>query len=592
LDDETPSLTTGPDEQDPTAAPSHSPASAAPATRARTGWVAAIPCTVWAVTALWVALLFGASLVWPMSYGADEPTHIDMAYDYSAHPFTFYAPGQLQYTVASVRIQVSLPGYPPRTRLADAPILPRSRRPSFAQLGGHTFTHGGQPNQMVQHPPLYYWLEAVILRLPGVSGLAWDVQVWLMRLLSIACMSPVPLLAWATAKRLLAAPFGTASPATASRLALLAAALPLTVPNLVRDGGAVDNDSLLILAVSVVLWGVARVVTGDLTMRTGAVIAAALAVGLWTKGFALALPPVILVAYLLPRAEGLRAHVTRAWRPFSLSVIGGLVGSFWWVRNLVDYHTIQTNGFGASWTRNHIYGVPDYKGTFPHFLPPFIDGFVMRIWGEVGIPDSPSPGPFIIYGWFFVALIGVVAALVTRGRPGARRRAGVLVAVPVIFFLLALTGSYGAFHKWAHDGVRSNQGRYIYGGVVALSALFAVGWFRLVRPRFHGRIAFLVAVGAVVTNAATWLLILRSWYQPANNSGYGSGTREAVAALLRWSPLPDGLTVLFVFVLPVVAAVGCLLVLGADARTWPGDDHEVGRPAASDVEAAPVLSSR
>ena len=545
---------------------------------------ASVPVTVWAVTALWCALMLGASVVWPVSYGSDEPQHIDMAYDYSAHPFTFYGPGQLQLSLANVGMQHALPGYPPHIRLSVAPIPPRDRRPTFSQLGGHGFEQGGQPNQMIQHPPLYYWMEAVVLHLPGVSGLAWDLQVWLMRLLSILIMAPVPLLCWAATRRLLAAPFGRMTPDSAARLAVLAAALPLTIPNLVRDGASVDNDGLLILATSVVLWGMARVITGDLGLRTAAIISTGLAVGLWAKGFALALPPIILIAYLFGASrtvKGWRSALDAVWRPVAVCVAGALVGCFWWVRNLIDYHTIQPNGFGAAYTEKYIYGPRDNKGTLPHFLPPFLDQFMMRIWGQLGLPDSPSPGPLVIYGWLFVTLIGIVAALTIRSRAGTRRGLAVLGLVPLAYFLLMFDGSFNTFRQWSRLGVRSDSGRYIYGAIVILAALFAVGWYHLIRPRFHGRLSLMVVAGALLTNGASWLLILRSWYQPARDSSYGAGTGHALSGLLRWSPLPEPLTILLVMVLPVLTGLASLGLLARDARSW-----QPARPAGPPAPAA------
>lgn len=545
-----------------------------------------VPLGVWALTGLWCVLLLGASVVWPMSYGSDEPQHVDMAYDYAAHPFTFYGPGQLELSQADVGMQHSVPGYPPQTRLAQAPIPSRPKRPSFAQLGGHSFEKGGQPNQMDQHPPLYYWVEAVVLILPGVSGLAWDLQVWLMRLVSIVIMAPVPLLCWATARRLLVRPFGRIGEAGASRLAVLAAALPLTVPDLVRDGSSVDNDTLLILSVSVVAWGLARAITGDLRLRTATVVGIALAVGLWTKGFALALPPIILIAYLLGvRGEGVgwRRRIEAAWRPVAVCALGALVGSFWWIRNVIDYHTVQPNGFGAAYTLKYIYGPRDYQGTLPRFVPTFVDEFTARIWGQIGLPDSPSAGPLIVYGWLFVCALGLVAALSVRTVPGTRRRLAVLALVPLAFFALTFQGSYNTFRQWAHDGVRSSSGRYIYPGIVVIGALFAIGWSQILRPRFLGRLPLYVAAGALATNAAVWLLILRSWYGPATDKGFVTGTHHAFGALLRWSPLPDAMTVLLVLALPLAAGAVCLAVLAREARRWPP-----ARDVAQDIGGNPV----
>jgi 4-amino-4-deoxy-L-arabinose transferase-like glycosyltransferase len=523
---------------------------------------------VWLITAVWVSLLLGASVVWPMAYGLDELAHVDMAYDYSAHPFKLYVPGQLGYSSAATRIENSLPGVPPRTRLALAPIQPRQTRPTLAQLGGDAIQNGGR-NQMVEHPPLYYWLEAAVLRLPGVSRLAWDLDVWLMRLLSVVIMSPVPLLCWATARRLLTAPVGWLNQDSAARLACLAAALPLTIPNLIRDGASVDNDTLLILTTSVVLYLVSRVMTGDRSTRTALLLSVALAAALWTKGFALALPPIIFVAYLIGARHSKEEAplLARIARPVGIVAIGALIGGAWWLRNILDYRAVQPNGFGRAY-ENVLYGPPDYHGTLSNFVLPYLTGFAARIWGEVGYPDSPSPGPLIVWGWFFVALIGVVAALIIRSRPGARLRLGVLALVPVAYFAITSAGSYRTFENWSRIGPQAEQGRYIYAGIVAIAVLFAYGWFQLGRPRLHARFTPLVVVGAIATNAVVWLMLLRSWYMPITDRGYVSGTIRAFHALVRWSPVPSWVTILVVGVLPIVTSVACIVSVFRDAHDW------------------------
>jgi len=512
-----------------------------------------------------------------MSYGGDEPQQIDMAYDYSVHPFHFYGPGQLPLTKADVGMQESLPGYPPNVRLALAPILPRSQRLSFAQLGGHAFITGGEPNQMVQHPPLYFWLEAIVLRVPGVSHLAWDLEVWLMRLLSVVLMLPLPILCWATTRRLLVGSGIIRSPNTASGLAVLAAVIPLTVPNLLRDGSSVDNDTLLILTISLVLYFISRVLTGDRSQRTAIGISVSLAAALWTKGFALVLPPVVLVAYLIGArrirsASGKRRLVP--WRPLAIAAIGGVVGGLWWLRNVIDYGTVQVNGFGPGYDRV-IYGLPDNRGTLARFIPEFTTDFIARIWGQVGLPDTPSPGPFIIYGWFFVVLLGFVAALVVRNRPGGRATLLVLAAVPALIALVVASGSYATFRHWSH-GTHGSQGRYLFPAMAAIAALSAIGWCQLIQPRFRALLSPFVVVGALFTNAAVWLLILRSWYESTTAGSGFEGLRYALDSLLRWSPLPWVLTILLVIVLPTVSGIMCLVVVARDAlRLRQTDDAEM-----------------
>ena len=541
-----------------------------------------VPISVWMITGLWAALLLGASLLWPMTYGYDEPQHIDMAYVYSSHPFHFYAPGKLLPTEANVGAQRQQPGYPPTKSFAATPIPPRGERKSFSELGGHASTTGTQPNQMVQHPPLYYWLEAAVLRIPGVSHLAWDVQVWLMRLLSVLIMVPVPVLCWATARRLL--DFDGTAP--------LAAAVPLTVPNLIRDGSSVNNDSLLILTTSVVLWLLSRVLSGDLTRRTAGWLALALAAALLTKGFALALPVAILVSYLVAvwRHRGAGERLRAVAVPIGIAAVGGIIGGLWWLRNLIDYGSVQVDGYGKGYERV-LHGIPDNHGTFVRFAPNFVTDFTMRIWGGIGLPDAPSDGPFAIYGWFVVAAIGIVAALLIRARAGDRARAAVLLIAPVLTVAGVAASSYSGFHKWS-SAVRGSQGRYVYHLVVVLAALIAIGWIRLVQPRLAPALTPIVMAAALVTNAGAWFIVLRSWYQPK-----AGGFTDAVHSLLRWSPVPSVLPIALVVIVPIIAGVAALIATVVDARRLRGELLTAIRteqptapqsPTSPDVAAAPA----
>jgi hypothetical protein len=539
--------------------------------------VRAVPTAVWLITGLWGVLLLGASLLWPMTYGYDEPQHIDMAYAYSAHPFHFYGPGELLPAEATQNMQKLVPGYPPTQRLSVAPIAPRGQRPTFAQLGGHAPTHGTQPNQMVQHPPLYYWTEAVVLRLPGVSHLPWDVQVWLMRLLSVAFMLAVPLLCWATAHRLLARVHPLAHGESG---AVLAAAIPLTIPNLIRDGSSVTNDSLLILATSVVLYLCCRAMTGDLSRRTSVWMGFWLAVALLTKGFALVLPPIVLVAYVLglfSDRERTGSRLRLLWPALIAPVIGGVVGGLWWLRNLIDYGTVQTDGFGSAY-QVVLYGPPDNRGTFGGFLPIFASDFIARIWGGIGLPDLPSPGPFVIYGWFALVLIGAAIFALARSGPGSRVRTWLLTATVALTVGVVAEGSYSTFHTWS-SAVRGTQGRYLYHVIVVIAAFAALGWARIVKPGIRPILVPTVVAAAVLTNALSWVVLLRSWYGLNVNSL--AGLKGTVHGLLRWSPVPSPLTVLVVGLLPVAASILSVTLLTRDARRL-----SAGITAALIVEAA------
>jgi 4-amino-4-deoxy-L-arabinose transferase-like glycosyltransferase len=422
---------------------------------------------------------------------------------------------------------------------------------------------------MVEHPPLYYWLEGGVISFPGVSSLGWDLQIWLMRLVSVFVVIPIPVLCWAATRRLVRTLSSCITGGAASRYALLGAAVPLTIPNLIRDSSSVDNDSLLFLTTSVVLYGISRVLTGDLGLKTAWLISVALAAALWTKGFALALPPIVLVAYVvgaLRTGQG-RAILYSLWRSVLVLAAGCVVGGLWWLRNLIDYHTLQPDGFGPF--KAVIRGYVDNRGTVEKFFFPFLDQFVMRIWGEIGLADLPSPGPVLVYGWFTVVTVAIVSALCLRSRIGSRRSAAVMALVPVAYLGIDIDGSYSDFHKWSHDGIQAAQGRYIYGGVVAFGALFTLGCYKFLRPRLHARIPLIVVAGAVVTNGVAWWLLLRSWYQSASDQAYVGGTVDGLRTLFRWSPLPEGVTVLLILVAPILASVGALVSLSMDLRHRP-----------------------
>ena len=551
-----------------------------PATKVTGSRLSRVPGSVWIVTALWGSLLLGASVLWPMTTGLDETAHINMAYEYSVHPFTFYGPGQLHYTAGVVAVIHMVPTMGGGNHLASAQISPRADRPSLSQLGGARVLPDSVPDQMVQHPPLYYWLDAVVLKVPGVSSLGWDLQIWLMRLVSVVVMLPIPILCWLVASRLMSESSRGIPRAAASRYAVLAAALPLTVPNLIRVGSSVNNDTLLILASSVLLYGLSRVLTGDLGWRTGAGIGTASAVGLWTKGFALAFPVIILAVYSVAflRLGRTRDNAKKVLEPMAIAAVGCIVGGLWWLRNLIDYHTLQPNGWGTY--ASVIHGPPDHHGTVVRFVPSFMDQFAMRLWGEVGIPDLPSPGVLIIYGWLALVLIGCIGALLVKGPPSSRLSLAVLSLVPVAYFAIEMEGSYSDFKKWSTHGPDAVQGRYIYGGIAVAGALFAIGWYKLLRPRFHMRLSLLIVAGAILTNAAVWLLILRSWYQPSSNQGYLSGTADGLHSLLRWSPVPSSITILLVVVAPVSTGVASLVAVARLPRS-SGDQSDNHPHAAS-----------
>lgn len=487
------------------------------------------PALVWALVALHVAVMLMCSLLYPATYGYDEPQHVDMAYAYSKQ-LHFYAPGERRVAAGVARTQRG-PSYPPRRSFSDIVPQPRGQRPSLDEQGGSRQLQGGLPNQQVQHPPLYYLLGAAVLRLPGVGGLPFDRQLWLLRLLSVLLLAPLPPLAWAAARALL----GPGPPA------LAAAVLPVTVPGLSRLGGSFNNDTLLIVLGAVLVWLLARVLAGDFRVRTGAWTGAALVAALLTKGFALVLPPVVLAGYAVAAARH-RPGLRRVAVPGLVALGVGGLGLLWWLRNLLLFGAVQPTGWGDD-VLARILGPARPGGTPAQFVVGFSRLMARRMWGGIGLPERPLLSVGLCYAWVavLVLLVGVGVLAGTGGRWG--RAAVVVLILPVV--LTAATVAYqswGVFHTHGSRLV-AVQARYLYVGLTGLGVAFAAGLARAV----PGRAARWVPGGLLALGLATqvwaWRTLAQAWWVPAAARGrLGAAVRGAVDGISAWSPFPPVVT--------------------------------------------------
>lgn len=342
---------------------------------------AGIPRAVWLVVALHLALLAGYSVMSPVFRAPDEYVHVDLMRhlaatgDYPAYD----------------ELNVSAPVFAARDTsaayVADAPAVgvdeavPPSERPAFEDLGPEVATD--IPNQMPQHPPLYYGLGAAVLRAADAVAPGWpwsfDRTVALLRLVDVALVAAVPLLAWATARR-----FGCPP-----RAALTAGVLVLAVPQFTHIGAVVNNDVLLMALAAGMFLLAARILTGDLSRRTAVVTGIVTGLALLTKGFALVLAPWIACAYLLaPGAAARRRLVGNrlAWVVGLASAVGG----WWWVRNVVLYQRVQP-GLRLREAAADVDASPVF------FVTRFVARLSRSFWGD--------------FGWFEVALPPLAVAL-------------------------------------------------------------------------------------------------------------------------------------------------------------------------------------
>jgi hypothetical protein len=553
---------------------------------------------------LHIAFLLTYALVYPTWTGYDEAQHVDMVYGLQ-HGAGWPGPGEktmMQGVTATSDdfdrgrfAQMFLHG---QKRAGAAPFveidpIPRETRKSFDEMGGAApVTDQRLSNQMIQHPPLVYAVGAGLLSaVPGSQDWAYDQQVFLLRLLNIALVAPLPVLAWLAARR-----FGLAEP-----LAQAAALLPLAIPGLTRVGSSFNNDGIIILSTSVLTVLLVGVMRGDLRLRTSAWVAVWLGVALLSKAFALTLPVVIAAAYLVgaraarsdgrdgapvsparvghrrATAERLRVGVTSLpWKPALLAIgLGLTLGGWWWVRNVVLYGAVSPNGWAMDPPRREPLLLPESFFTWFWY---FFRVMISRFWGGLGLFEPPQLSPIAIVTATVTVTACCVAAIARR--PRLRLRTGaehhekavsnrsafgppaalVVLLLPMAFtYLMVGQRSYAEYERYIR-GI-AVQGRYLYLGLVGLAVVAVIGLHRLLGGR--DRLAPPVMLAGALTMQALGLLAVCSYYWlPRQVAFTPAGLADIVAGIARWAPFPTGVTVT-VFAL---TAVLTLAVAGDMAR--------------------------
>ena len=504
---------------------------------------------VWALTALGFLMALSSSLIVPTYLGFDEPQHIDMV---AAIAYGDGWPGPGERHVAR-GVAVGSEAYYGKyykthpLNKAMVRVQPRGQRPSINELGGDRLT-AGIPNQIVQHPPLYYAIEAGAMLAFDGKDLPYDRFISLLRVVTSLLVAPLPLLVWAIGRRL----------GVAATVAVAAAALSLAVPGMTRISGYVNNDGFLVITTTALLLGLARVATGDLSRRTAVVVGLLTGLALLSKGFALPLPLLVVLAYLLG-ARALAQRWVTASRPLVVALVVGFVtGGLWWMRNLLLYGAIQPSGYGAvGLARVLPKPRPPEKpvdvGQFTHVVS---DRLARTFWGGVGVTSKPtvsSAGAALL----FAALALLVAIGLWRGIRGRGRRAHlVLLLLPFLLTLVLVLD--GAWHDYVRYAVfRGVQGRYLYGALAGLALTVAVAgdWLLGAWRRW---LPLLAVVGVLLLQGLHARRLVRTLWLAHNSGSY----RDALSGIEVISPWPNAVTeTVFAGTLLAVVAVLVLVVL-------------------------------
>jgi 4-amino-4-deoxy-L-arabinose transferase-like glycosyltransferase len=525
-----------------------------------------LPRLVLLIVALQSFLILCTGMVYTSFQEPDEVAHVDYILAHR-HGQWLDGPGERHFQSGVLQAYALVPSTQTKQHVADQAPLKRDERKSFDQLGTAPHTTG-LPNQMVQHPPLYYAIGAGFsYLLPNFEGQRFDVQIAWLRFLSLLMMIPVPILAWMIGRRL------TGS----SSIGVAMAILPLLVPSYLRTGASVSNDVPMVLFGALLLYLLSRVVTGDLSRKTAIWVGVLWALLLLTKGFSLVFPPVIVLAYLCGGRGKLLARIRSAWLPAVLAgVVGAALGGWWWIRNELVYGTVQPYGFGPLWPLNRVYGPDRPGGTERNFLHGFTTLMYRRMFGSLGLIDFP-----LMPGRLLATLVIVFSVLVLVGiglgarRAHAQRWSMLMLVLPALLTVAVMySGSRSVyFHIRQIPGV---QVRYFVPFLPGLTLPVAVTMSWLLR-RLRSWTPLVAFVGALALEGAATVLVLDLQVGP-KGPGLWHRVWGGVKYAVGWAPWPGAVSA----VILLVTAVLVLWTLGALVRfALVSSGADRSRPASS-----------
>ncbi|ROP60396.1 DUF2142 domain-containing protein [Curtobacterium sp. ZW137] len=475
---------------------------------------------------LWLVLW---AVVVPPFQAPDETAHFGAA----VHVATgggWPAPGTLHVSNALVAAQ------------AEQAAGPSSTWSTMSELLAANPGDSATVDQMTQHPPTAYVLDAAVLRIVHFGSLRWDHALLALRLFDAVLVAPLALLAWATVRRL------TRSP----RAALVGGLALFATPQLASIGASVTNDAPVMLFGGVVVWLATRLLTGDLRRRT--LVALGVALGLLVSLKATGLPAIPFVALVvLVAGAGTLSLGVRALRALGALAIGGVLGGWWWLRNLLVYHVLQTDGYSSM--RPPRAFPPGEHPTVGHFLDVAWGTVARTFWGSPGMRAQVSIGDLLTAVLTVVTLVVVV---VWAFRRGPERTAVVCLAVfPALLVALQMQNSVESYLTTTE--VAATQGRYYFPGIVALIAISAVAWRRIPRST-GGRRALAVGIAVAAPVVGLYgLSVVASWFW---NAARFPVTAAGIARFEASGTVPFAAVV----VLAVLVAAGLVLTVTAVAR--------------------------
>jgi 4-amino-4-deoxy-L-arabinose transferase-like glycosyltransferase len=425
-----------------------------------------------------------------------------------------------------------------RTYLGQArgePAPPGARSPMFddtawSKLGG---------DQMVQHPPLYYYGMAVASHVLLDDESTWDHAQLVMRALSsLVLAAAVPFL------------IGVGSQISGSRRAgLIGGSAVLLVPFFTNTGGFINNDALLVTICSASIYCAVRAWRGS--RRTFLWIAAAgfaLGLALLVKGLA------VIFIFAIMAASRYSTWSKRLLLVAAPMLIAFVVGGWWWARNLLILGKLQPSILGD---REHL-DEPHENYDLWNFIATFILRFNRTFWGRGAREELAFPTLLVDIAGILLAILIVVTLTVVPQRGAV----ALLWLFPALIITTTLTNAHGIYWDLGTPN-RGVQGRYIFAGAAALCVTVACfgRWAMSRRSERVKRVASagFIIVASLVTSAGIAWVLARTW------AGVDGALASAIAEAHGISPA-------WTLIVPATGALLALALAAAVAFSAVGGD--------------------
>jgi 4-amino-4-deoxy-L-arabinose transferase-like glycosyltransferase len=492
------------------------------------------------LTLLFVQTGLAFAIFTPMFQNPDEPTQVDMVRHYAAHPTQLAGPSLrqtdgLRGAVAATGLSDAIPDF------ATVPDTRPDYGPFTSYRGGNAPATTDCPvtcqNYQYGHPPAWYLLTSPIAWI--TEGRAFPRMIIALRAFNVLMVSVVVWCTWYIARQVWPA---------RPRRALIAAALTVAFAPLASAASAANNDALVFALMAVTLALIARVLRHGARVTDAMALGALVSLGLLTKGQFLVIAPLALVAVLVAPSQDTRLHRAIHY------VVFAAYGGFWWLRVLVDTHSVTPRG-------SELVALPSagpwQSVGFVRYLFERSSFFADRFGGLYGCCATvmlSSTWRTIVELVLLALIIGwLVRRRWTRPTPFGWRLF-VLGAAPVLLFLAVALSSYDTFRR--NGEIRGMWPRYVYGAVpvlaVGVAALIASAGDRLRRiPQWAVAVAVAGLVGGGV--GVSFFEAMRGVYDTSSLSVMidRAGIVAPVSHPARW-----------------LAAIGLLWIVTLAATSW------------------------